>query len=91
MREVRKSIYNVSRPSHFGSIRKMPVRPEVADERAASQAEMPYEQVKQKVAQYEQSKITPALEAQIRTLPRETGWNWYRGVRIDIYVYENNV
>ena len=24
MREVRKSIYNVSRPSHFGSIQKMP-------------------------------------------------------------------
>jgi len=25
MREVRKNIYNVSRPDHFGSIRKMPV------------------------------------------------------------------
>jgi len=91
MREVKKSIYNVSRPEHFGSIKKMPVRPEVADERAASQAEMPYAEVKQKVAQYEQSKITPALEAQIRTLPRETGWSWYRGVKINIYVYEDNV
>lgn len=27
IREVRKSIYNVSRPSHFGSIKKMPIPP----------------------------------------------------------------
>jgi|8_EtaG_2_1085327.scaffolds.fasta_scaffold02215_6 hypothetical protein len=89
--EIRKNIYNVSRPDHFGSIKKMPVRPEVADEREESQADMPYEEVKQKVAQYEQSKITPALEAQIRTLKRETGWNWSRGIRITIYVHEEDV
>jgi hypothetical protein len=27
IREVRKSIYNVSRPNHFGSIKKMPIPP----------------------------------------------------------------
>ena len=62
MREVKKSVYNVSRPNHFGSIRKMPVRPEVATEREESQAEMPYEELKQKVAQFEQSKITPPCQ-----------------------------
>ena len=83
--EIKKTIYNVSRPDHFGSIKKMPVRPEVADEREESQAEMSDAEVKQKVAEYDRTKITPAIEAQIRTLTRETGWSWTRGFFVDIY------
>ena len=75
MREVRKSIYNVSRPNHFGSIKKMPIDMDIGEKRAEAQAGLSYQDVYNKVKQYEQSTITPALEQLIMGIPKDKQWS----------------
>ena len=77
MREVRKSIYNVSRPSHFGSIKKMPFN-------VTQQGKQNIEDAKRELTTWLEQNVDPLLQEEMREgLPKETMGSKYYMVMLD--------